>query len=149
MAAGKSISNYVINKESISEIRKRAYDGNVSMSLSMIISSLLLALNLQTNFDEITKAKISLICVVDELIKFSVICEINQFLTAKNLGKVFPIFNDEDDSAFSVVFETEEGLEKGLKLIKRILWENGILLSTKIVLTDPEIKLLKDYGEGE
>lgn len=115
----------------------------------MIISSLLLALNLQTNFDEITKAKISLICVVDESIKFSVICEINQFLIAKNLGKVLPIFNDDDDSAFSVVFETEEDLEKGLKLIKRILWENGVLLSTKIVLTEPEIKLLKDYGEGE
>lgn len=114
----------------------------------MVISSLLLALDLQKNLDEITKAKFSLICVVEELIKFSVICEINQFLIAKNIGKVLPIFNNENESAFSVVFETGEDLEKGLKLIKRILWENGVLLSTKIVLTKPEIKLLKDYGEG-
>jgi len=114
----------------------------------MIISGLLLALNYQKNFDEVTTAEIYLICVIDEPVNFSVICDINQFLADKNLGKVLPIFQHEDGAAITVIFENYEKLEQGVKLIKRILWENGVLLSSKIVLVNPEIKMLKNYGEG-
>jgi hypothetical protein len=115
----------------------------------MNISSTIIALNYQQNFEEITNAENYLIIIIDETIDLSCICEINSSLQLKNLGKVLPILRQEDSSAFSIVFNNFEELEILLKSIKRMLWELGVLLSTKIVLINPEIKVLKEYGEGE
>ena len=114
----------------------------------MIISSSILALDARRNsgFDEFINANSRIICIVDEPTKATHICEINQSLTSKNLGKILPIYQNEKELVFSV---TLEDLDKGLRIIKRLLWEFGVLLSTKIVLVTPEIELLKDYGENE
>ena len=112
----------------------------------MIISSTILARNNKRNFHEILQAEMFLICVVQDAIDLPVICEINRSLKTKNLGYVLPICHYSDETAFTVVIND---LEKALKLTKRLLWENGFLLSTKIVLIRPEIKLLKNYGECE
>ena len=115
----------------------------------MDISSTIIALNYQQNFEEITNAKNYLIVIIAEAIDLSCAYEINSSLQLKNLGKVLPILHQEDNSAFSVVFNSFEKLEVLLKTIKRMLWESGVLLSTKIVLVNPEIKVLKEYGKGE
>ena len=114
-----------------------------------MISSLLLALNFKKNFDEITNAKNYLIVVVDEKVEISDIWRIEQFLIEKTLGKVLPIYFDKESSAVSIVFDDFNNFEKLLKTLKRMLWESGILLSSKIVLVSPEMKVVKDYGQGE
>lgn len=113
----------------------------------MVIESLILALDAQRNhtFDEFINAKNRIICVVDEPVQTAHICEINQYLNSKNLGNILPIYQSEKECVFSVSLED---LDKGLKIIKRLLWESGVLLSTKIVLVNPKIELLKNYGEG-
>lgn len=115
----------------------------------MEISSTILALNYQENFAEIKKAKNYLIFVIEEEINTSEVDKIKQFFSENNLGKVLPIFIQNDGSAFSLIFEDIEKLENLLKKLKRLLWEAGVLLSSKIVLVNPEIRILKDYGIGE
>lgn len=115
----------------------------------MEISSTILALNYQRNFDEITNAENYLICVIDEEIEKSEVHKIERYFSENELGKILPIIFDKDNSAFSTVFEDIEKLDNLLKRLKRLLWEAGVLLSTKIVLVNPEIRILKDYGIGE
>jgi hypothetical protein len=112
----------------------------------MIISSTLLALNLQMNFEEIEKANICTICIIQECSSGDAMLEISEALVSRTLGKVLPIHCDDSDTAFLIVLEN---LHDGLRIVKRLLWESGLLLSSKIVLIKPEIRLLKEYGEGE
>lgn len=115
----------------------------------MMISSTVVALNFQRNFEQITNAKNYLIFMIDETIEIADICKIEQYFIEKKLGKVLPIFYEKESSAFSIVFSDVKDLEKLSKILKRLLWESGVLLSSKIVQMSPVMKVLKEYGQGE
>ena len=100
---------------------------------------------MQRNSNALLNANFNFICIVQDGIPASVLSEINDTLNLKKIGYLLPILHNENESAFTVI---PECLEDAIKLIKRLLWENGFLLNTKIVLTNPEIKLLKDFGEN-
>ncbi len=111
-----------------------------------MISSTLLALNLQRNFEEITNAEYCIVCIVQDFATGTFLSALEDHLTFRNLGRVLPIIETKDELAFSVILE--EPIE-GVKVVKRSLWESGVLLSTRIVLIRPEIKMFKDFGVGE
>lgn len=111
----------------------------------MLISSTILAINTQRNSDALKNANFNFICIVRDGISASVLSEIKDTLHSKKIGHLLPVLHNENESAFTII---PECLEAAIKLIKRLLWENGFLLNTKIVLTNPEIKLLKDFGEN-
>jgi hypothetical protein len=112
----------------------------------MVISSTLLALNLHSNLEEVTNAEYCVICVVQDFIEEDFVPTLGELLNEKNLGRVLPIIKTEDEVAFSVILED---LSEGIKALKRSLRESGVFLSTKIVLTTPEVRMLKDFGEVE
>ena len=142
---GVSVSREA-EKGIILEPPKTAGDGSGNEGfIAMIISSTLLALNLAKNLDELENAEVYSICVIQDDPPVAIMSEIHCDLKTRNLGKVLPIVQRDDELAFSIVFED---LDSGIKAVKRRLWESGLLLSSKLVLVSPEIRMIKDYGEG-
>lgn len=109
-----------------------------------MIDSMILALNMQINFDEVSNAESYFICQIQELITYKQLCEMNQYLAQKKLGKILLIFCNEKETAFTVI---TGNLDICFSRVKSMLWENGVLLSSEIYLVNPQIKLLKAKGE--
>ncbi|HRH46933.1 MAG TPA: hypothetical protein PKY82_35125 [Pyrinomonadaceae bacterium] len=109
-----------------------------------MISSLLLALDAQKNQEETDKVDFYFICAIQEKVKIENLCEINQILSEKSFGKLLPIYSNENETTFTIIpYE----FENCFRLVKRLLWEFGILLSTEITLIDESgVKTIKEYG---
>ena len=109
------------------------------------ISSTLLALNYLMNFDSAVGEEYCVICVAQDVTSDSFLDVLESRLSEFDRGRVLRLTASDDEVAFTVILNDPA---EGLNVLKRSLWESGVLLSTKIVQITLEIEMIKDYGTG-